>query len=134
MALSGAGRAFLAEVRFATLATINPDGSIQQTVMWYELRGDHIMMNTARGRKKDLNLVRDPRVSICVEDGYRFVTVAGAAELIDDRETNQADIRALATRYHDAAHAEEMMQSVFASQQRVSILVPLTKVIENGLE
>ena len=28
------------------LATVNANGSPQQTVMWYELRGDTIVMNT----------------------------------------------------------------------------------------
>ena len=37
-------RAFLEEKRFAVLATIKRDGSPQQTVMWYELQGDQIMM------------------------------------------------------------------------------------------
>jgi len=49
---------FLEEPRFAVLATMNANGSPQQTVMWYEPRGDTIVMNTRRGRKKDRNLVR----------------------------------------------------------------------------
>ena len=46
-------REFLEKRRFAVLATINPDGSVQQTVMWYQLQGDKVMMNTRRGRVKD---------------------------------------------------------------------------------
>ena len=53
-------RAFLNEKRFAVLATINKDGTPQQTVMWYELQGDEIMMNTAHGRLKDRNLAARP--------------------------------------------------------------------------
>src|SRR6266508_4604754 len=94
-------RAFLEEKRFAVLATTNRDGTPQQTVMWYELRDDHVLMNTARGRTKDRNLLQDRRISVCVEDGYRFVTIAGTAQLFDEQERAQADIRALATRYHD---------------------------------
>ena len=78
-------RAFLSEVRFAALATINKDGSPQQTTMWYELDGDTILMNTAAGRIKYRNLVRDPRASICVVDGYRWVTISGHIELNDDQ-------------------------------------------------
>ena len=63
-------RTFLEEARFAVLGTVNANGSPQQTVMWYELRGDIVMMNTLRGRKKDRNLLRDPRASLCVEDGF----------------------------------------------------------------
>ena len=57
-------RAFLEEKRFGVLGTTNADGSPQQTVMWYELRGDTIVMNTKRGSRKDRNLGRDPRASL----------------------------------------------------------------------
>ncbi len=50
--LSPAVRAFLDERRFASLATINADGSPQQTVMWYMLRDDHVMMNTRAAGSK----------------------------------------------------------------------------------
>ena len=56
-------RAFLSERRFAALATINKDGSPQQTTMWYDLDGDTILMNTAAGRVKYRNLARDPRAA-----------------------------------------------------------------------
>ena len=132
--LSAEARAFLAERRFAVLATLNADGSIQQTVMWYELRGDHVMMNTARGRVKDRNLLRDPRVSICVEDGYRYVTIAGRVELVEDRATAQADIRALAIRYDGLERAERQVRDSFGKQQRVTILLPIEHVDVHGFD
>lgn len=125
-------RAFLEEPRFASLATVNPDGSAQQTVMWYALRGEHVLMNTARGRKKDRNLLRDPRVSVCVEDGYRYVTIAGEVALVEDQATAQADIRALAERYHGAERAEEMVRTGFAKEERISLLLPVGHVDAHG--
>ena len=122
-------RDFLNEKRFAVLATINPDGSPQQTVMWYELRGDTIVMNTTLSRVKGKNLMRDPRISVCFEDGYTFVTISGAAELHDDQETAQADIRALAIRYHGEEQGDQQAREVFAKQERVSIYLPITHVI-----
>src|SRR5690242_1955254 len=80
-------RRFLEEPRFAVVATINPDGMPQQTVVWYGLRGDEILMNTARGRRKERNLRRDPRLSLAVEDGYRYAAIAGIARLVDDQAT-----------------------------------------------
>ncbi|HZC07345.1 MAG TPA: PPOX class F420-dependent oxidoreductase [Ktedonobacterales bacterium] len=122
-------RDFLNEKRFAVLATINADGSPQQTVMWYELRGDTIVMNTTLNRVKGRNLQRDPRISVCFEDGYRFVTISGAAELRDDQPTAQADIRALAIRYHGQEDGDRQAREVFAKQERVSIYLPATHVI-----
>lgn len=78
--LSDKAQAFLAEKRFAVLATINKDGIPQLSTMWYELQGDEILMNTAAGRLKDRNLRRDPRVSICFEDEYYSVPYRSAID------------------------------------------------------
>lgn len=129
--LSPVVRAFLAEPRFAVLATINRDGSPQQTVMWYDLEGDAILMNTAEGRIKADNLRRDPRVSICVEDGYRYVTITGRACLIENQERAQADIARLAIRYHGAERARSIAEQ-FRGQHRITILVPIERVSAHG--
>ena len=128
--LSDKATAFLNEKRFAVLATVNADGTPQLTTMWYVLDGDHILMNTAAGRVKDANLRRDPRIAICVEDEYNYLTIAGTAELIDDPEVGQADIRRLAIRYHGLAKAEQMVRDQFSKQRRVTIRLPIEKVIE----
>jgi PPOX class probable F420-dependent enzyme len=127
-------RTFLEEERFAVLATVNANGSPQQTVMWYELRGDTIVMNTKRGRKKDKNLTRDPRASLCFEDGFRYLTLEGVIELIEDPETAQADIAALAQRYHDADEAEKMAREVFAPQERITLLLHVDRVDIHGFD
>ncbi|MFM9107366.1 MAG: PPOX class F420-dependent oxidoreductase [Chloroflexota bacterium] len=132
--LSPAVRDFLAEQRFAVLATVNPDGAPQQTVMWFLLEGDEIVMNTARGRRKDRNLVRDARVSICVEDGYRYVTLSGPVSLDDRHETSQADIRRLAVRYLGEEEAAEMVASDFGRQSRVTIRMKITAADAHGFE
>jgi PPOX class probable F420-dependent enzyme len=129
--LSDKARAFLQEKRFAVLATINPDSTPQLSAMWYELDGDEILMNTKVGRRKERNLRRDPRISICIEDGYNYLTLAGAAQLIDDQATAQADIKRLATRYHNPAKAEQMMRNQFSKEQRVTIRMTIERVIED---
>jgi len=129
--LSAEARAYLSERRFAVLATINSDGTPQLTTMWYELQGDEIMMNTKANRLKDHNLRRDPRVSLCVEDGYRYVTLTGTARLIDDQATAQADIRRLAELYHDAAKADQMVADQFSREQRVTIRMTIERVSEH---
>ena len=134
MALSEAARAFLAERRFATLATINPDGTPQQTVMWYELRGDHVVMNTARRRKKDQNMLHDPRISICVEDEYRYVAIAGVAELIQDQVVAQSDIAALALRYEGPERAAAMVRDNFSRQERITFLLTVANADVHGFE
>lgn len=134
MPLSDAARSFLAEERFAVLATIGSDGLPHQTVMWYELRGDDIIMNTAAGRVKDRNLQREARVSICVEDGYRFVTISGVIEMNDDQIAAQEDIRRLAIRYHGQQAGENQSREMFSKQHRITLRLPIGQIIEHGLD
>jgi PPOX class probable F420-dependent enzyme len=131
--LSPEARAFLSEVRFAVLATINKDGLPQQTAMWYDLDGDGdtILMNTAAGRLKHRNLLRDSRVSVCVVDGYRWVTVTGHVEMIDDQAVAQADIHRLAIRYHGAEKAGRQMREGFSKQHRVTLRLKIETVVED---
>ncbi|MGH2441813.1 MAG: PPOX class F420-dependent oxidoreductase [Chloroflexota bacterium] len=129
--LSKHGRLFLEEIRFAVLATMDSDGSSQQTVMWYELQGDEIMMNTKRGRLKDRNMRRDSRISVCVADRYVWVTVSGTASLDDDQEIAQADIKRLSTRYHGPEKAERQARDQFSNEHRVTIRMPIERVVES---
>lgn len=127
-------RRFLEEKpRFAVVATINEDGTPQQTVLWYALRGDEIMLNTARGRVKDRNLRRDPRLSLTVEDGYRFLTVRGTARLVEDRAVTQADIESLAITYNGPEMAARQMREQFSLEERISIYLPIERVTAVGL-
>jgi PPOX class probable F420-dependent enzyme len=127
-------RAFLEEKHFGVLATVNKDGSPQQSVMWYEPRGDTIMMNTLRGRKKDRNLLSDSRASLCVEDGYRYVTMDGTISMMEDPAVAQADIAALARRYHGPEEGERMARDVFAPQERVTLLLTIQRVDVHGFD
>jgi PPOX class probable F420-dependent enzyme len=129
--LTPAARAFLSELRFAALATINKDGTPQQSTMWYDLDGDTILMNTAAGRVKYHNLVRDPRASICVVDGYRWVTIAGTVELNDEQTVAQEDIKRLAIRYHGQEKGEQQARESFSNQRRVTIRLKMDRVIED---
>ncbi len=132
MELTEQMRDFLSERRFAVLATNDQDGPPQQTVMWYELVDDYVVMNTARGRVKDSHLQRDPRASICIEDGYRYLTISGTVALEDDQTTAQADIARLARRYHRAQADAQIAQ--FQKQHRVTIRLTIEHVIANGFD
>ena len=130
--LTTAMRAFLSEPRFAVLATVGTSGAPRQTVMWFLLEGDEILFNTARGRRKPEHLAREPRVSLLVEDGYRYVGVSGTVRLIEDRDTTQGDIRRIAEHYErDAARLRPMLER-FATQERLSYRFPIENVISNG--
>lgn len=101
--LSESDRKFLSGVHFAVVSTIKSDGTPHQTPMWYELRengrGVELLLNTPRGSLKHKHLQRNPRISVCVVDGYMYVTLSGTAELIEDAEQSKADYAHLGKRY-----------------------------------
>ena len=134
MPLSATARRFLDDQRFAVLAITGGDGVPRQTVMWYELRGDTIIMNTAAGRLKETLLRRDARASICVAVGYTFVTIVGTIRMIDDPATAQEDIRRLAVLNHGEAEGNRQSREEFSKQQRVSLYMSIERVLEWGLD
>ncbi len=131
--LTPAMRTFLNERRFGVLATVGVTGAPRQTVMWFLLDGEEILFNTALGRRKPEHLAREPRVSLLVEGGYRYVCVSGSVRTITDRETTQADIRRLAARYEGDERAEQQMRSSFSKQERISYRFRITGAIGDGV-
>ena len=127
--LTQAQRKFLEEKRFAVVGTKNPDGSPHLAVMWYLLDGDDIIVNSAQGRIKDRNLAADPRMSVLVEDGYRWVRVDGPARIEHDQTITHADIRRLAARYYgDQRKVDEAMRNNFSKQHRITYRLPIRRV------
>jgi PPOX class probable F420-dependent enzyme len=65
---------------FASLATLMPDGRPQVTPVWCDFDGSHVIVNSAKGRRKDLNMRAEPRVSLAIVDPdnpYRYLEVRG---------------------------------------------------------
>jgi PPOX class probable F420-dependent enzyme len=131
--LTAAQRAFLEEKRFAIVGTKNPDGSPHLAVMWYLLDGDDIVVNSAQGRIKDRNLAADPRMSVLVEDGYRWLRIDGRARIEHDQSIAHEDIRRLASRYYeDERKVEEGMRNNFSKQHRITYRLRVARVAGEG--
>ncbi|MGI5216371.1 PPOX class F420-dependent oxidoreductase [Nocardia sp. CA-290969] len=74
---------------FATVATLEPDGSPQTSIVWMDREGDTVVFSSTADKRKVRNLRADPRISITVIDSanpYRSVDIRGTAELIEDPE------------------------------------------------
>jgi PPOX class probable F420-dependent enzyme len=112
-------------LRFATIATINADGSPHQAVIWFRFDGADFIINSKPGRVWPTNLQRDPRISVTVEDGYRWVSIRGS--VVESNVAAQADIAEMARRYHadEPERAETMIRDRFERQERVSFRLPL---------
>ena len=89
---------------FAHIATLNADGSPQNSAVWIGLDGDLVTFNTAEGRLKTKNVARDGRVAISIvnqENPYENLIIQGkVVEMAHDGADD--DIDALAKRYLDA--------------------------------
>jgi PPOX class probable F420-dependent enzyme len=86
---------------FASLATLMPDGSPQVTPVWVDLDGDLVVVNSARGRQKDKNMRRDPRVALAIIDPdnpYRYLQIRGRVVEITE-EGAAAHIDKMAKKY-----------------------------------
>jgi len=77
---------------FGSLATLMPDGQPQVTPVWIDLEGGKLIVNSAKGRAKDKNMRRDPRVSIAVIDPdnpYRYLEVRGRVVEVSESGADQ---------------------------------------------
>jgi hypothetical protein len=86
---------------FANLATLMPDGRPQVTPVWVDFDGEHVIFNSARGRQKDKNVRRDPRVALAVVDPdnpYRYLEIRGRVTEITEDGADES-INKLAKKY-----------------------------------
>ncbi len=94
-------RDLLNKKAFAHLGTVMPDGAPQVTPVWFDFDGRFIRVNSAKGRMKDKNMRRDPRVALSIIDpdnSYRYLEIRG--KVVDITEAGAvAHIDALAKVY-----------------------------------
>ena len=86
---------------FAYLATQMANGTPQVTPVWFNISGDTILVNSAKGRVKDKNMRARPVVTLCIQDPtnpYRYLQVSGRVDEITEAGAN-AHIDALAGKY-----------------------------------
>lgn len=82
--LSDKVRRLIEGPNYAALATVNPDGSPQTSIIWVGLDGDDVVMSTVPGRLKVRNMERDPRVSISIldhDDPDNYLEIRGLASI-----------------------------------------------------
>ncbi|MEO7351318.1 MAG: PPOX class F420-dependent oxidoreductase [Marmoricola sp.] len=83
--------AFVASQRTASLATIGATGQPHVVAMWFAMIDGVIWFETKAKAQKALNLGRDPRATVLIEDGLTYdtlrgVSFEGTAEIIDDTD------------------------------------------------
>src|ERR1700690_77631 len=86
--LTQAVRDILGGAHLSVLATTDADGKPQTSVIFVKRDGDHILFSTIKGRRKTINMERDPRANLLVHalpvTGPDYATITGTVELTDD--------------------------------------------------
>ena len=104
-------RAFLqAGTRTGMLSFLAASGRPLVAPVWFILEGDDLVFNTYKDTAKGRSLVRDPRISLCVdleEPPYAFVQIQGDAELSEDPAEVVRTATTIAARYVGPGLAEE---------------------------
>ena len=80
---------FIGASRTATMATLGADGTPHLVAMWFAVIDDEIWFETKARSQKAVNLRRDPRLTVLVEDGLTYdklrgVSLEGRAVIVED--------------------------------------------------
>ncbi|QXC61120.1 PPOX class F420-dependent oxidoreductase [Aquihabitans sp. G128] len=80
---------YIERSRTATLATIGPSGVPHLVAMWYAVIDGQIWVETKGRSQKAVNLTRDPRVTVMIEDGFTYdklrgVSIEGQGVIVED--------------------------------------------------
>lgn len=125
--LSDLARRLLDTNTFAILATSNPDGAPQSSVIWVKRDGDDVIFSTIRGRRKTTNMEREPRVSLCMydpADPYVYIEIRGAVTMTE--EAGRDLIEELSIRYDGKSFRVEAPEVI-----RVVCRITPAKVIDH---
>jgi PPOX class probable F420-dependent enzyme len=86
---------------YAHIATVDDKGRPQVTPVWIDYDGQYVLVNSAKGRKKDRNLRAHPQVALSIldpDDPYRYLGIQGVVDEITEQGA-EAHINKLSRKY-----------------------------------
>jgi PPOX class probable F420-dependent enzyme len=128
-------RDFIEECKSLQVATLNRDGSVQLTTLWFAVVDGDIVFETFTKSQKIVNLKRDPRIAVLVEAGSRYdelrgVSINGRAELHDDPEVVHPYALAVMRRNQPEIPEESLDQVArMMAAKRTAVVVKAEKVV-----
>lgn len=124
---------YLERSRSMTLATLGATGQPHLVAMWYGIVDGAIWFETKAKSQKAVNLRRDPRVTLLVEDGrtydkLRGVSIEGRAEIVEDPEALWNVGVSIWERYN-GPYSEEVKPLVeFMLTKRVAVRIDVERI------
>ncbi|RJL30817.1 PPOX class F420-dependent oxidoreductase [Bailinhaonella thermotolerans] len=113
---------------FATVTTLQPDGTPHSSVVWVKTEDDEVHFSTTKDRRKYQNLQYDPRATVLVfdpADPYHYAEVRGEVTVEDDPQS--VLINELSRKYTGADYTNDP-----PGAQRVIIRITPRKVVVRG--
>jgi PPOX class probable F420-dependent enzyme len=117
------------------IASFGPDGNIHLVAMWYGFLGENAAFETFTKSQKVLNLRRDPRITVLVEDGdvyekLRGVEIVGREIIHEDRDTLMSVAGSVVERYFPVENPDDIpMMAEALSTKRVAIEIVPEKIV-----
>ena len=77
---------------FGSLATMMPNGTPQVTPVWVDYDGKRVIVNSARGRRKDRNMNAGASVALAIMDPdnpYRYLEVRGRVTEVTEQGADE---------------------------------------------
>lgn len=90
---------FLTDRHLATLSTMGPGGHIHVVAVGFTVFEGIVRITTMDRSQKVRNLERDPRATVAQVAGPQWLSIAGTAEILRDRESVALAERLYAERY-----------------------------------
>ena len=121
----------LAGVRTAKLATVRQDSRPHVVPVWFALDGHTIVFTTWHESVKAMNMKRDPRVCLCVDDErppFNYVQVEGEAELSGNSDDLKEWATRIASNYMGQGEAERYGERNSVAGELL-VRVRITKII-----
>lgn len=124
---------FLEHSRTCTMATMGSDGTPHLVAMWYAVVDGAIWFETKAKSQKAVNLRRDPRVTVLVEDGLTYdalrgVSVEGRGTIVEDPDAIW-DVGVSVWERYTGPYTEEMKPLVeYMLHKRVAVKVEVDRI------
>ncbi len=125
--LSDSMRGVLNGRYYATLATLNDDGSIHMTPVWYLFEDDRLFIQSSSMSRKVKNVTSRPRVSLMIDvrklGSDKWVSASGAAEIIEGEKSKQINATILHRYLTKAGLQDPRVGPVFEAADDVTVKI-----------
>jgi PPOX class probable F420-dependent enzyme len=126
--------AFLHERQTMSIATFNHDETIHLVAMWYGFYQGKPAFETFTKSQKILNLRRDGRITVLVEDGdayekLRGVELVGRGEVIDDKDILREVAASVVERYMGVSGADADAAAAMLMNKRSAVVIHPERIV-----